>query len=57
MVGTLRQGHYGMVIGSYTLVDSGLKEIPPGLIDHREWTDENGHTMHYASTARAPRGL
>jgi hypothetical protein len=20
-----------------------LKEIPPGLIDHREWTDENGH--------------
>ncbi len=43
MVGTLRQGHYGMVIGSYTLVDSRLKEIPPGLIDHREWTDENGH--------------
>ena len=31
-----------MVIGSYTLVDSGLREIPPGLIDHREWTDENG---------------
>jgi hypothetical protein len=43
MVGMLRQGRYGMVIGSYTLVDSGLKEIPPGLIDHREWTDENGH--------------
>jgi hypothetical protein len=20
-----------------------LKEIPPGLIDHREWTEENGH--------------
>ena len=32
-----------MVIGSYTLVDFGLREIPPGLIDHREWTDENGH--------------
>jgi hypothetical protein len=43
MVGMLRQGSYAMVIGSYTLVDSGLKEIPPGLIDHREWTDENGH--------------
>jgi hypothetical protein len=31
-----------MVIGSYTLVNSELEEIPPGLIDHREWTDENG---------------
>jgi len=43
MVDMLRQGNYAMVIGSYTLVDSGLEEIPPGLIDHREWTDENGH--------------
>jgi len=43
MVGMLRQGNYAMAIGSYTLVDSNLKEIPPGLIDHREWTDENGH--------------
>ena len=32
-----------MAIGSYTLVNSGLEEIPPGLIDHREWTEENGH--------------
>ncbi len=43
MIGKLRQGNYAMVIGSYTLVDSGLEEIPPGLIDHREWSDENGH--------------
>jgi hypothetical protein len=43
MVDMLRQGNYAMVIGSYTLVDSRLQEIPPGLIDHREWTDENGH--------------
>jgi hypothetical protein len=43
MVDKFRQGNYGMVIGSYTLVDTGLKKIPPGLIDHREWTDENGH--------------
>ena len=43
MVDMLRQGSYAMVIGSYTLVDSRLKEIPPGHIDHREWTDENGH--------------
>ena len=31
-----------MVIGSYTMVDFSLKEIPPGLIDHREWSRENG---------------
>ena len=31
-----------MVVGSYTMVDFSLKEIPPGLIEHREWTRENG---------------
>ncbi len=31
-----------MVIGSYIMTDFNLNEIPPGLIDHREWTDENG---------------
>ena len=43
MVDMLRQGNYAMVIGSYILVNEKLEEIPPGLIDHREWTDENGH--------------
>ncbi len=38
-----RQGDYAMVIGSYTIVNFDLNEVPPGLIDHREWTDENGH--------------
>ncbi len=31
-----------MVIGSYSLVDFNLNPLPPGLIDHREWTDRNG---------------
>ncbi|ASB50036.1 glycosyltransferase family 2 protein [Alkalitalea saponilacus] len=31
-----------MVVGSYQMVNFNLKEIPPGLIDHREWTPENG---------------
>lgn len=31
------------VVGSYKLVNFDLKEIPPGLIDHREWSNENGH--------------
>lgn len=43
MVDMLRQGNFAMVIGSYTLVDARMETISPGLIDHREWTDENGH--------------
>jgi glycosyltransferase involved in cell wall biosynthesis len=31
-----------MVIGAYKLTDFHLEEIPPGLIDHREWTPANG---------------
>lgn len=31
-----------MVVGSYKLTDLQLNEIPPGLIDHREWTANNG---------------
>ena len=31
-----------MVIGSYLMTDFSLSPIPPGVIDHREWTDENG---------------
>ena len=42
MVDLFRSGGYGMVIGSYTLVNERLKEVSPGLIDHREWTDANG---------------
>ncbi|PRY99853.1 glycosyl transferase family 2 [Marinilabilia salmonicolor] len=31
-----------MVIGSYQMVNFKLEEIPPGLIDHKEWTPDNG---------------
>jgi len=31
-----------MVVGSYRMVNFDLNEIPPGLIDHREWTPDNG---------------
>ena len=31
-----------MVIGSYRMCDFDLNTLPPGLIDHQEWTDENG---------------
>ena len=32
----------GMLVGSYRLTDFDGNEIPPGIIDHREWTPENG---------------
>jgi len=43
IVDTIRDGNYAMVVGSYTIVNERLEQIPPGLIDHREWTADNGH--------------
>ena len=31
-----------MVIGTYRMVNFQLQTLPPGLIDHKEWTDDNG---------------
>lgn len=42
VVARFDEGNYAMVIGSYTIVNFELEEIPPGLIDHREWTRDNG---------------
>jgi hypothetical protein len=43
LIDALRAGPHAMVVGSYRLVDFALNEIPPGIIDHREWSDTNGH--------------
>lgn len=37
-----RKEKCAMVVGSYMMTDINLNEIPPGIIDHREWTPENG---------------
>lgn len=42
MVLAMRDQEAPLAVGSYTLVDFDLNPIPPGLIDHREWTEENG---------------
>lgn len=42
IVRELEAGPYAMVVASYQMVDFDLNEIPPGLVDHREWTRENG---------------
>jgi len=42
VVEMLKTGQYGMVVGSYRVVNFNLEEIPPGIVDHSEWTEENG---------------
>ena len=42
VVEAFRKQKAAMVIGSYRMCDFELNTLPPGLIDHREWTDENG---------------
>lgn len=42
MVDTFREQQCAMVIGAYMLTDINLQPLPPGKIDHREWTDDNG---------------
>ena len=46
------------VVGSYRLTDFNLNELPPGVIDHKEWTDENGmNNALRINGLGAPRGF
>jgi len=42
IVEKFREEGSAMVIGSYLMTDFSMNPIPPGIIDHREWTDTNG---------------
>lgn len=42
IVDTFCKEHCAMVVGSYRLCNFALETLPPGVIDHREWTEENG---------------
>lgn len=42
IVSRFHHTHAAMVIGSYRLVDFNMNTLPPGVIDHREWTSANG---------------
>jgi len=47
-----------MVVGSYTITDFNLNPLPPGKIDHREWTPENGRNNALRINGLgAPRGF
>lgn len=46
------------VVGSYRLTDFNLNELPPGVIDHKEWTPENGmNNALRINGLGAPRGF
>ncbi len=42
IVGTFRRERCAMVVGTYQMTNFDLQEISPGIIDHREWTPDNG---------------
>mgnify|MGYP000142359618 FL=1 len=42
IVDEFHKQHAAMIIGSYRMCDFNLNTLPPGLIDHAEWTDDNG---------------
>ena len=42
IVSRFHRTHAAMVIGSYRLVNFELNTLPPGVIDHKEWTSANG---------------
>lgn len=43
IVDKFRRERCAMVIGSYRMTNFQLETLPPGVIDHKEWTDTNGH--------------
>ena len=42
VVDTFYRERCAMVVGSYQMTNFDLEPIPPGIIDHKEWTPDNG---------------
>jgi len=57
-IDAFESGNFGMVIGTYQLTDMAGNTLPPGVIDHREWTDDNGRNNALRINGLgAPRGF
>ena len=57
-IDAFESGNYGMVIGTYQLTNMAGEILPPGVIDHKEWTDENGRNNALRINGLgAPRGF
>ena len=47
-----------MVVGTYRMTNFQMETLPPGIIDHREWTPENGRNNALRINGLgAPRGF
>ena len=42
IVAAFHEQNCAMVVGTYQMTDFNMNPIPPGIIDHKEWTEENG---------------
>lgn len=42
IVSAFHEQKCAMVVGTYQMTDFQMNPIPPGVIDHREWTEDNG---------------
>ena len=42
IVTAFREQKCAMVVGTYQMTDFQMNPIPPGVIDHKEWTEDNG---------------
>ncbi len=57
-IDVFESGEYGMVIGTYQLTNMAGEVLPPGVIDHREWTESNGRNNALRINGLgAPRGF
>lgn len=58
MVDAFYEQNVAMVVGTYQMTDIHLNPIPPGIIDHREWTPSNGRNNALRINGLgAPRGF
>lgn len=57
-VEAFREQKCAMVVGTYRMTDFHLNTLPPGIIDHREWTPDNGRNNALRINGLgAPRGF
>lgn len=57
-VAAFREQRCAMVVGTYQMTDFDGNPLPPGVIDHREWTPENGRNNALRINGLgAPRGF
>lgn len=57
-VEAFREQRCAMVVGSYQMTDFDMNPLPPGVIDHREWTPDNGRNNALRVNGfGAPRGF